>query len=106
MATSHRCLFVFPEFTSASFWNYRATCELMGARYPAAPLGMITVAAMLPESWECRLVDCNVEELHERDIEWADITIFVRSANASARVITSMPLASPPSRSGTTTTPW
>jgi radical SAM superfamily enzyme YgiQ (UPF0313 family) len=67
---------VFPEFTAASFWNYKAACELMGARYPAAPLGLITVAALLPGSWDCRLVDCNVEELHETDIDWADV-VFV-----------------------------
>jgi radical SAM superfamily enzyme YgiQ (UPF0313 family) len=74
--TAKRCLLVFPEFTAASFWNYRAACELMGARYPAAPLGLITVAALLPESWECRLVDCNVDRLRDGDIEWADI-VFV-----------------------------
>jgi radical SAM superfamily enzyme YgiQ (UPF0313 family) len=68
-----RCLFVYPEFRSQSFWNYRATCELVGAKYPAAPLGLITVAAMLPREWQVRLVDCNVETLADVDIEWADI---------------------------------
>ncbi len=46
-----RCLLVYPRFTYASFWNYRETCELFGAKYPAAPPGMITVAAMLPVSY-------------------------------------------------------
>ena len=68
-----RCLFIYPEFRSNSFWNYRATCELVGAKYPAAPLGLITVAALLPESWEVRLVDANVEQLSEQDIAWADL---------------------------------
>ncbi|MDH3290407.1 MAG: B12-binding domain-containing radical SAM protein [Gemmatimonadota bacterium] len=67
------CLLIFPEFTAGAFWNYRATCELMGAKYPASPLGLITVAALLPKSWECRLVDCNVQELSDADIDWADI---------------------------------
>ncbi|MDH3458366.1 MAG: B12-binding domain-containing radical SAM protein, partial [Gemmatimonadota bacterium] len=71
--TGMRCLLVFPEFTGGAFWNYRAACELMGAKYPASPLGLITVAALLPKSWECRLVDCNVQELREADIAWADI---------------------------------
>lgn len=70
------CLLVFPEFTAASFWNYTAACKLMGARYPAPPLGLITVAALLPESWDCRLVDCNVQRLCDEDIDWADI-VFV-----------------------------
>ncbi len=67
------CLFVYPPFTSQSFWNYRQTCELIGARYPAAPLGLVTIAAMLPESWHVKLVDCNIEPLEEKDILWADL---------------------------------
>jgi radical SAM superfamily enzyme YgiQ (UPF0313 family) len=80
----NRCLLVFPEFTAASFWNYRAACELMGARYPAAPLGLITVAALLPDSWNCRLVDCNVEQLRDEDIDWADV-VFVGGMIAQQR---------------------
>ena len=45
----------------------------MGAKYPAAPLGLITVAALLPSSWEVRLVDCNVESLDDADLDWADL---------------------------------
>ena len=73
MSAPTRCLLVYPEFTSQSFWNYRATCDLVGAGYPAAPLGLITVAAMLPESWQCRLVDCNVGTLTDADLAWADV---------------------------------
>lgn len=68
-----RCLFVYPEFRSQSFWNYRSTCQLAGARYPAAPLGLITVAALLPPEWPVQLVDCNVEELADSDIDGADL---------------------------------
>lgn len=70
------CLFVYPKFTSQSFWNYRATCELVGAKYPAPPLGLVTVAAMLPESWPAKLIDRNVETLCERDIDWAEIVFM------------------------------
>ena len=51
-----KVLMIFPRFNTDSFWNYRATCELKGARYPAAPLGLITVAALLPQSWEVRQI--------------------------------------------------
>ena len=68
-----RCLFVYPHFTSQSFWNYRATCEVVGAKYPAAPLGLITVPPMLPSEWEVRLTDLNAEELDNRNVEWADM---------------------------------
>ena len=48
MAIRCRVLMVYPKFIPNSFWNYTEACELVGAKYPAAPLGLITVAAMLP----------------------------------------------------------
>jgi len=68
-------LMVAPRFNGQSFWNFEATCEIYGARFPAPPLGLITVAAMLPPSWQCRLVNRNTEELHQADIEWADLVM-------------------------------
>ena len=77
MGTHHSCrvLMIYPQFTSSSFWNYQATCEVVGARYPAAPLGLITVAALLPPSWEVRLVNRNTETLEAADFEWADLVM-------------------------------
>ena len=66
-----RVLLIYPRFVSETFWNFAEACELMGARYPAAPLGLITVAAMLPPHWEVRLVDRNTEDLTEADLAWA-----------------------------------
>lgn len=48
-------LLLYPRFQAGSFWNYRDACELVGAKYPAPPLGLITVAAMLPDHWQPRL---------------------------------------------------
>lgn len=70
-----RCLLVYPEFTLKSFWNFKATCDLQNAKYPATPLGLITVAAMLPADWDVKLVDCNVEQLLDADLEWADVVM-------------------------------
>jgi radical SAM superfamily enzyme YgiQ (UPF0313 family) len=70
---SKKCLLIYPEFTLRSFWNFKATCELQGAKYPATPLGLITVAAMLPQDWEIRLLDCNIEPLRDSDLAWADV---------------------------------
>jgi radical SAM superfamily enzyme YgiQ (UPF0313 family) len=74
-ARAPNVLLVYPRFAAATFWNFAATCELMGARYPAAPLGLITVAALLPSSWNLRLVDRNAEELREADLDWADLVL-------------------------------
>lgn len=68
-------LLVYPRFHSSSFWNYRATCEIAGARYPAAPLGLLTVAALLPRTWELRLVDRNIEDLTEAHLDGADLVM-------------------------------
>ena len=70
-----RVLLIYPRFVSETFWNFAEACELMGARYPAAPLGLITVAAMLPSHWEVRLVDRNTEDLTEADLGWADMVM-------------------------------
>jgi radical SAM superfamily enzyme YgiQ (UPF0313 family) len=70
-----RALLVYPEFRSASFWNYRETCELVDARYPAAPLGLCTVAALLPPEWEVRLVDRNVEPWDDAMLDAADVVL-------------------------------
>jgi radical SAM superfamily enzyme YgiQ (UPF0313 family) len=59
---------IYPRFTAESFWNYSEACKLVGARYPTIPLGLITVAAMLPPAWDVRLVNRNTEELSESDL--------------------------------------
>jgi len=73
---SVNALLVFPRFSHNSFWNYQETCAVAGRRYSAAPLGLITVAALLPTEWSVRLVDRNIEELPERDLEWADLVMI------------------------------
>ena len=68
-------LLIYPRFAADTFWNFAETCALFGAKYPAAPLGLITVAAMLPPSWAVRLVDRNAEELTAEDLAWADLVM-------------------------------
>jgi radical SAM superfamily enzyme YgiQ (UPF0313 family) len=75
MAASCNVLMVYPKFTTRSFWSYDGACELMGAKYPAAPLGMITVAALLPNAWTVRLVNRNTEDLQSADLAWADMVM-------------------------------
>jgi radical SAM superfamily enzyme YgiQ (UPF0313 family) len=76
MATTCRVLMVYPKFVPSSFWNYTEACELVGAKYPAAPLGLITVAAMLPKDWDIRLINRNTEPLTDADLDWADLVMI------------------------------
>jgi radical SAM superfamily enzyme YgiQ (UPF0313 family) len=68
-------LFVAPRFVGPSFWNMNEACEVYGVRVLTPPLALITVAAMLPPSWECRLINRNAEELRDSDLEWADLVM-------------------------------
>jgi len=68
-----RCLIIQTEFSAYSYWNYVEVCKIAGAKYPAAPLGLMTVAALLPQQWELKLVDANVEPLRAMHFDWADI---------------------------------
>ena len=70
-----KVLLVFPTFNPHTFWSFKETCELVGARYPAPPLGLITLAALLPSDWECRLVNCNTMKLTDADIDWCDMVM-------------------------------
>jgi radical SAM superfamily enzyme YgiQ (UPF0313 family) len=74
-ATRCKVLLVCPRFQGQSFWNLTATCEVYGASIPAPPLGLITVAALLPPIWECRLINRNCEELADTDLDWADMVM-------------------------------
>jgi len=75
MQAQCKVLLVYPRFYSASFWNYKETCEALGARHPATPLGLITVAALLPPEWPVRLIDQNTETLRVEDIDAADLVM-------------------------------
>jgi radical SAM superfamily enzyme YgiQ (UPF0313 family) len=72
---SRNVLLIYPRFATGTFWNYRSTCEAVGRRCPAPPLGLITMAALLPQEWKVRLVDCNAEALTDDDLVWADLAM-------------------------------
>jgi len=67
-----KVLLVYPEFPD-TYWSFRHALQFEGKGSAFPPLGLLTVAALLPGAWEQRLVDMNVRRLEEADIEWADI---------------------------------
>ena len=74
-ANPSRILLVYPEFPD-TFWSFKHALKFVHKKAGAPPLGLLTVAAMLPSKWEKRLVDLNVTNLGEDDLAWADY-IFV-----------------------------
>jgi len=67
-----KVLLVYPEFPD-TYWSFRHALSFEGKRSAFPPLGLLTVSAMLPQSWERRLVDMNVRALKAEDIQWADV---------------------------------
>jgi radical SAM superfamily enzyme YgiQ (UPF0313 family) len=70
-----KVLLVFPKFNPNSFWSLTAVCDVRDAKCPAPPLGLITLAALLPKSWPVRLVNRNAEALTSADLAWADLVM-------------------------------
>jgi len=70
-----RALLVCPEFP-LSFWSFQKSCRLRANKTVNPPLGLITVAALLPASWELRLVDLNTGSLTEADWQWAELVLI------------------------------
>jgi radical SAM superfamily enzyme YgiQ (UPF0313 family) len=66
-----RVLLAYPR-TPDSFWSFKHVLRLISKKAAFPPLGLLTVAAMLPREWELRLVDLNVEPLRDEQIRWAD----------------------------------
>ncbi len=64
-------LLIYPEFPD-TFWSFRHALKFIGKKAVSPPLGLLTVAAMLPAEWSKRLVDANVTVLTEEDLAWAD----------------------------------
>jgi len=66
-----KILLVYPR-NPDTFWSFKHVLCFLGKRSAFPPLGLLTVAAMLPRDWELKLVDTNVAPLADRDIAWAD----------------------------------
>jgi radical SAM superfamily enzyme YgiQ (UPF0313 family) len=79
---------LYPEVPD-TFWSFKHVLKFVRKRAALPPLGLLTLAAMLPTDWEKRLVDLNVEKLDEATLEWADL-VFISGMIAqreSARVL-------------------
>jgi radical SAM superfamily enzyme YgiQ (UPF0313 family) len=70
-----RALLLYPIFPQ-SFWSFEKTIALLGRKAMLPPLGLITVAAILPQTWEFKLVDRNIRPVTEAEWEWAEVVIL------------------------------
>lgn len=70
-----------------TFWSFRYALKFVAKKASNPPLGLLTVAAMLPESWQKKVVDMNTNPLHDAEILWADYVFIgamsIQSVSAS-----------------------
>ena len=76
-------LLLYPQFPD-TFWSYKHALKFVGKRAVLPPLGLLTVASMLPTQWHVRLVDTNVQELTKKDLAWADC-VFISAMNVQQK---------------------
>src|SRR5665647_514478 len=64
-------LLVYPQYPD-SFWSFKHAMRFISKKASVPPLGLITIAAMLPKAWHKKVVDMNVTTLKTGDVVWAD----------------------------------
>jgi radical SAM superfamily enzyme YgiQ (UPF0313 family) len=66
-----KILLVYPKYPD-TFWSFKYALKFISKKAAFPPLGLLTVAALLPPEWELRLVDLNIAPLKDQDVQWAD----------------------------------
>jgi len=66
-----KILLIYPEYPD-TFWSFRHALKFISKKAAFPPLGLLTVAAMLPSDWQKKVVDLNVRRLNDAEILWAD----------------------------------
>jgi radical SAM superfamily enzyme YgiQ (UPF0313 family) len=70
-----KALLVYPEHASQTYWSFRGAMPYIERRASLPPLSLVTLAAMLPEHWDLRLIDMNIAPLRDADLLWADVVL-------------------------------
>ena len=84
-----KILLVYPRYPD-TFWSFRHALKFIFKKATFPPLGLLTVAAMLPKDWEKKLVDLNTTTLTDKDLKWADyvfISAMVAQDNSAREVV-------------------
>ena len=83
-----KILLAYPQYPD-TFWSFKYALKFISKKASSPPLGLVTVAALLPGNWERRLVDLNIGVLNDEDIRWSDYVFISAMAvqEASTREI-------------------
>lgn len=75
-------LLVYPNYPD-TFWGFKHALKFISKKAAFPPLGLLTVAAMLPAEWDKKLIDMNVARLTDKDIKWADY-VFISAMSVQS----------------------
>jgi len=78
-------LLIYPK-SPETYWSFKHALRFISKKAINIPLGIITVAALLPEEWVKRLVDLNVSDIKDRDILWADY-VFISAISIQSESV-------------------
>lgn len=78
-----KILLVYPEYPD-TFWSFKHALKFVSKKASNPPLGLLTISPLLPQNWEKKLIDLNVEKLKKKDIFWADY-IFLGAMSAQIK---------------------
>jgi radical SAM superfamily enzyme YgiQ (UPF0313 family) len=70
-----KALLIYPQYP-ITFWSFKHILPFVSKKSSYPPLGLLTVAAMMPEEWDKKVVDLNCTKLYDEDIKWADM-VFI-----------------------------
>ncbi|KKT96936.1 MAG: hypothetical protein UW98_C0030G0010 [Parcubacteria group bacterium GW2011_GWC2_45_15] len=80
-----KILLVYPEYPE-TFWGFKYAIKFISKKSVYPPLGLLTVAALLPSSWEKKLVDLNVRTLRDKELKWADY-VFISAMDVQKKSV-------------------
>ena len=75
MSVMMKILLLYPQ-SPDTFWSFKHLLRFVSRRAAFPPLGLLTIAAMLPRDWQLKLVDLNVDRLRDEDLHWADYVMI------------------------------
>lgn len=78
-------LMVYPQYPN-TFWSFKHALKFVSKKATFPPLGLLTVASMLPEKWNKKVIDINVNELSDKDIIWADF-VFISAMSIQSESV-------------------
>lgn len=90
MNQSKNILLVYPEIPNNTYWSFKYALRFIRKKSTMPPLGLITLAALIPDHYNLKLIDMNIETLDEQDVQEADyvfISAMIVQKDSMARVV-------------------